>query len=275
MSLSTHAQLPGSPKSNDPLAYLSASRLKCWNECRLKWYFRYVERIPTVTSPALLVGRVTHSVLQAWNLARWRGEDASIERMRNVLDTCWVQQRDEDDVQWDTQEAEEKQKTKCWSILDHYLTHSPIPLGEKPEAVEVGVERDLVAHGMPPLRGVIDLVREGGKIVDFKTTARTPHPEHTQHVNELQLGCYALLYREATGHTESGFEIHSLVKTKEPRLVVTPLAPIQADRVARLVSQMESYVRGVAAEDYVPSPGMHCAWCDYFTQCRAWKGGNA
>ena len=260
---------------SDPLEYISASRLKCFQTCRLQFYFRYVEKIPTVTSPALLVGKIVHSVLQAWNLARWRGEDASVEAMKPVFEACWVEGCAEEDMIWESPDREAKEKSKAWSILEHYMQHSPIPNDERPEAVEVVVERDLLAHGLPPLKGVIDLVREGGKIVDFKTTARSPNPDQARHQNDVQLGCYALLYREATGRTESGFELHHLVKTKVPKLVVTPLEPLEPDQVRRLIRVMESYVSGVMAEDFVPSPGLHCGYCDYFEQCRAWKGGPA
>jgi putative RecB family exonuclease len=61
------ALAPSDPQSA-PLQYLSASRLKCFQECRLKFYFRYVERIPTVTNPALFIGSLVHKVLQQWNL---------------------------------------------------------------------------------------------------------------------------------------------------------------------------------------------------------------
>jgi len=258
-----------------PLDYISATRLKTWQECPLKWYFRYVERLPVETSPALLVGKVIHSVLRAWNLARWRGEDASLTRMAEVLEASWFEQCAADALRWESPDHEAKEKAKAWNVLEHYLAHSPIPQGERPEAVEVTVERDLIAHGLPPLIGVIDLVRSGGRIVDFKSTARTPDPVMVAHTNEVQLGCYALLYREATGRTEGGFEIHSMVKTKEPKVVVTALEPMRPDQIRNLVRLMESYVRGVAEEEFLPSPGMHCQWCDYFAQCRKWKGGQA
>ena len=260
---------------HDPLEYLSASRLKCFQTCRLQFFFRYIERIPTPTSPALLVGQVVHRVLQAWNLARWRGGDASVEAMQPFFEAHWVEGCDKEDMIWDSPDQEAREKSRAWSILEHYLRHTPVPLDERPEAVEVVVERDLDAHGLPPLKGVIDLVREGGRIVDFKTTARTPDPDQARHQNEVQLGCYALLYRETTGQMESGFELHHLVKTKVPKLVVTPLEPLDRDRVTRLLRVMESYVCGVLAEDFVPSPGLHCGYCDYFEQCRAWKGGAA
>lgn len=260
------------PRANDPLEYFSASRLKCFQTCRLQFYFRYVERIPTATSPALYVGQVVHQVLQEWNLARWRREDASVEAMQQVFETSWTEGREGQEMVWAKPDLEAKEKAKAWSILDHYIQHTPIPIDEKPEAVEVVVDRDLLAHGLPPLKGVIDLVREGGRIVDFKTTARTPDVIQAEHLNSVQLGCYALLYREATGHPESGFELHHLVKTKAPKLVVTQMGPLEPDQVRRLIRIMESYVSGVIAEDFVPSPGQHCSYCDYLTECRAWKG---
>ena len=64
-------------------------------------------------------------------------------------------------------------------------------------------------------------------------------------------------------------------KLKQPKLVVTPLSPMTPDQGRRLMAMMESYVRGVEAEDFVPSPGLHCGYCDFFESCRAWKGGAA
>ena len=267
-NVGSRRQADAAPHSrNDaPLEYISASRLKTWQECRLKFFFRYVERIPTPTNPALFVGQIVHRVLQRWNLARWRGQPADADAMQIVFEKSWEEQPD-DGIDWNGKESKLRENT--WRMLGFYLRSSPIPLDEKPEAVEVVVDRDLDLHGLPPLRGIIDLVRQGGRIVDFKTSARTPGQALAVHQHATQLCCYALLYREATGHKESGFELHHLIKTKEPKLVVTPLEPLDARQMRGLVRSMESYVQGIEAEDYVPSPGMQCAWCDYFNQCRA------
>lgn len=64
-----------------------------------------------------------------------------------------------------------------------YLRDTPIPVDEKPMGVEVSVERDLSEHGLPSLRGIIDLVRANGEIVDFKTSATTPNLEQVLHRN--------------------------------------------------------------------------------------------
>lgn len=268
-SIPSHAKV-----TKDPLEYLSASRLKSFHTCRLQWFFRYSEQLPSKVSPSLLVGKVVHAALQAWNLARWRGEDSSVERMDLVFEACWIHGCEEEAMIWNSADEEAREKAGALSILRHYLTHTPIPLAEKPEAVEVVVERDFEAAGLPPLKGIIDLVRQGGRIVDFKTTAQTPNVQQVAHLNEIQLSCYCVLYREAAGHTESGLELHHLVKTKQPKLVVTTLSPMTPDQGRRLMAWMESYVQGIEAEDFVPSPGMHCSWCDYFAECRAWRGGG-
>jgi PD-(D/E)XK nuclease superfamily len=99
---------------------------------------------------------------------------------------------------------ESASKANALAIIQTYLRETPIPLDEKPEGVEVSVEMDLASHGLPVLVGVLDLVRAGGRIVDFKTTGRTPDPKMVLHTTEVQTTGYALLYREATGQRETG-----------------------------------------------------------------------
>jgi hypothetical protein len=90
-----------------------------------------------------------------------------------------------------------------------------------------------------------------------------------------QLTAYGILYRETTGEEASGFELHHLIKTKQPKLVVTEVEPVTTEREQRFLRTVESYVEGVEREDYVPSPGLHCAACEFFNECILWKGGVA
>jgi hypothetical protein len=88
------------------------------------------------------------------------------------------------------------------------------------------------------------------------------------HRNLLQLTIYGLLYREATGEKEKGFELHHLVKTKTPKLVVTRHAPITEKQKDNLFRSIESFVDGVQREDWVASPGFQCSSCEFFYECR-------
>ena len=245
---------------------VSASRLNCWSSCRLKFYFRYVRQISKPPTPSLHVGSIVHLVLQAWSMARWRREPFSIEALKSVFDTGWADQPAR--IRWDGEEPDHK-KT-AWSVLELYFIETPIKANEMPEAVEVPVEADLSIHGLPTLRGILDLVRAGGRIVDFKTAAKTQDKESAIHLNETQLSAYSVLYREATGHTESARELHHLIKTKTPKLVITEIGPMEELQRVRLFKMMESYVEGLARRDFVPSPGLGCLGCEFFNNCRKW-----
>ena len=251
-------------------ATVSASRLSAWLQCRLKFHFRYVAGVPTAPTAALHVGKSVHALLQQWNLARWRNTPLDAESVLEVFNQVWAAQMQEAAVPWKPEE-ESASKANALAMVQTYLRETPIPLDEKPEGVEVAVEMDLASHGLPTLVGVLDLVRAGGRIVDFKTTGRTPSPEQVIHTTEVQTTAYAMLYREATGHSESGIELHHLVKLKTPKLVVTESAPATDRQINRLLHLMDAYVDDMQRNDPVPSPGLQCAACDYFGECRKWQ----
>lgn len=274
------------PASGDPglLAYLSASRLKAWQTCRRQFYFRYVARVAVPTAPALFIGTQIHEVLKLWNWARWKDESPEPAALRERFEQNW---RDglaaEPDIAWETGEGEAAQVTEqarehAWDLLETYFAQTPIGPEEKPEGVEVEVQCELVGSAgggiLPPLKGIIDLVRPRGVIVDYKTAARMPDPALAAHQHETQLACYALLYREATGERETGFELHHLIKTKQPKVVITTLAPLRDTQVDDLHRLIEDYLDGIAREAWIASPGQHCGWCDHFESCRNWRGGE-
>jgi putative RecB family exonuclease len=245
---------------------VSASRLNCWLQCRLKFYFRYVLQITKPKTAALHYGGVVHLVLQAWNMARWRKQAFEINKLKQVFEAGWI---DQGKIDWEGKEPE--QKNSAWAVLEKYFIETPIKANEIPEAVEVPVEADLSKHGLPVLRGVLDLVRAGGRIVDFKSTGKTPDHEMSLYQNGVQLDCYSILYRESTGKREAGRELHHLVKTKIPKIIITEAGPMLEYQQKRLFKMMENYVEGLERENFVPSPGMQCAGCEFFNECRKWS----
>ncbi|MDD2708123.1 MAG: PD-(D/E)XK nuclease family protein [Verrucomicrobiae bacterium] len=249
-------------------ATVSASRLNTWMACRLKFWFRYVEGIKKPPTPALFVGSTIHKLLQAWNVARWRKETYSQEEWREIFLQNWEDQPEENPIDW--QEEEDAEREAAWNLIQCYFRETPIKPDEKPEGVEVYVETDLSMHGLPKLIGVMDLVRSGGRIVDFKTTGQTPSPEKASFLNEVQTSCYAILYRESTGHAESGIELHHLVKTKTPKVAVVSLPPMSQLQETRLLRLMQSYVDGLDRRDITPSVGFHCAGCEFLNECKRW-----
>ena len=247
---------------------VSASRLNAFLQCRLKFFFSYVEGIKKPKTAALHVGSAVHSTLKSWNKARWKSQPLTLKELHDEFTKAWKDTEGEP-VEWEAGEEAEENATG-WRLIETYMRESKISPDTKPDAVEVPVEADLHQHGLPTLIGVLDLV-QGGKIYDYKTTGQTPNAERVVHTNEVQTSAYAVLYRDATGKREKGIELHHLVKTKNPKLVITALEPMSDQQQTRLFHLMEAYVHGLDARDFVPSPGMQCSMCEYFNECRRWS----
>lgn len=262
--------IPEPARSVQSQATVSATRLNTWLGCRLRYYFKYVLRLKTPRTAALYVGSTVHSVLKIWNRARWRKETLTADQLQQAFENVWASDQQKEKVRWQPDE-EPDEKKQGWALLQTYFAKSPIPQDERPEGVEVTAEADLSKHGLPKIMGILDLVRAGGKIVDYKTVGQTPKDEKAIHSNEVQLSTYSILYREATGKQEGGRELHQLVKLKEPKLIITQQGPMTDKEQTRLFKQLESYVDGVERQDFIPSPGMQCVMCSYFNECRKWS----
>ena len=248
---------------------VSATRLGLFLQCRLKFFFRYILQIKKPTTASLHCGSTAHSVLQQWNLSRWRGEAFQTEFFKAFFEKQWKDGQEGKVIRW---EDEADDQSSSWRALENYFIETPIKQDERPEAVEVSVEANLDHLGLPTLIGVLDLVRAGGRIVDFKLVGKSPDPRQAEHIYEVQLTSYSVLYRENTGKRESGLELHHLVRTKVPKFVLTPMPPATQQKHDRLYRLMEAYQSGLEREDFVPSPSFACAGCEFFSECRRWSG---
>ena len=91
--IATAAPIPASQEAKqrpeDRLEYLqktiSASRLGLFLQCRLKFYFRYIEQVQKPPTPSMHAGSTVHSVLQSWNRARWRREEFQVDRFNALF----------------------------------------------------------------------------------------------------------------------------------------------------------------------------------------------
>lgn len=256
----------------DPLEYVSASRLKSFLTCRLRFYFEKVLALPKPVSPSLHFGRAVHAALQAYNKARWRGGDSSEPTVIAAFSTAFAQA--DSPVQWAEDDDAAAWHAKGEALLRAFLSAGVHPASDIPAGVEVSVHAELPDLALP-LFGVLDLVSATHRVTDYKTCASTPDPGLEAWLHELQLTAYGLLVEHATEAPSTGCDLVFLVKTKTPKVIVhgvPPPDPVQRQRFTRLV---EVYATGVANESYYPQPGAHCAWCAYREECAAWTGGAA
>ncbi len=255
----------------DLIRSVSASRLGLFHACRLRFFFRHVIGLTRPKAAALHLGATVHQTLRAWNRARWQGKETSFGSMYAAYEEAWIMGQTDEPVALECPAEQVGQKQVGWRLLETFFRETNLITAGKPEAVEVQVEADLSSHGLPRLVGVLDLVQDG-RIIDFKTVGQTPTPEKSALLHSVQITAYSLLYRENTGQMETAVELHHLVKLKQPRLVVIDLPPAIESQITRLYRLIESYVRGLERQDFVPSPGLQCATCEFAHECSAWAG---
>ena len=253
------------------ISSVSASRLGLFHACRLRFFFRHVLGINRPKAAALHLGATVHETLRAWNRARWQQQGThSWGSLYVAYEDAWIMAQAHEPVAWENPAEQEAQKELGWRLLETFFRETTLQATGKPEAVEVRVEADLSSHGLPRLVGVLDLVQDQ-RIIDFKTTGQTPTPEKAALLHATQATAYSLLYRHNTGKEEAAVELHHLVKLKQPRLVVISLPPASEVQLTRLYRVIESYVRGLERQDFVPSPGLQCATCEFQRECAAWS----
>jgi len=251
------------------LDYISASRLGCWQQCRRKHYFRYIANIPSEPSSAMHLGKVVHSALQQWNLWRWEKKPYTREELQSTFLTEWETELRNHPIAWKNETEQETLRNKAWDLVTAYLDANIIDDDENIAGVEVRLEAK-VDDELPPIIGIVDLVREGGRIVDYKTAAKSPTQNSIAHTHGTQLGIYAMLYRHCTGAKEGGIELHHLVKTKTPKIVVSEIPPLADREIENVIELMHRYVDAVKSEDFTASPSFLCAGCEHLDRCKRW-----
>ena len=255
-------------RSTELPKYVSASRLKLWLRCPLAYKLRYIDGVVTPTTPSLFFGTIVHRVLEYFFRYRQRGVTLFPEVVADRLKKDWDSALEEEFVAFSSINEERQLQAKAVELVTAYLTQIS---GDEslPIAVEKRFEAPLIdpATGEDlgiPLVGIIDLVlatENGAVIRDFKTAARSSAQRDVLH--ELQLSCYSYLFRCVTGQIESGLEIHSLIKTKTPKVEVTRYDPRKETYFARLFSVIRAYLDAVGSNQYHIRPGLGCSFCDY------------
>jgi putative RecB family exonuclease len=252
--------------------HISPTAAKSYLSCSLRFWFERVACIKKPTTPALHLGKAVHAALQAFHLARWRGEDDSVEAVAAAYEAAFLRlEQDEGPVKFDDASEREKCRQDGLRVVAAYLD-SPEAMKEKPRAVEVLLKEDIPGLSVP-LTGAMDLVESNFTPVDFKSAAARPDPNNAAFDHELQLVSYQMLLEAATGEKPPSLDLVFLVKTKTPQVIRVQSPPADAHRKQRVTALLETAVEGIANSHHHPQPGMHCSWCQYRTECKAWLPG--
>jgi putative RecB family exonuclease len=249
--------------------HISPTAAKAYLGCSLKFYFERVACIRKATPVALHLGKAVHAALQSFHLARWRGGDDSPETVAAAYEKAFSDlERDEGPVNFDDEAEREKCRQDGLRVVAAYLD-SPEAMKEKPRAVEVMLKENIPGLSVP-LTGAMDLVEGNFTPVDFKSAAAKPDSANAAFDHEIQLVSYQLLMEAATGETPPSLDLVFLVKTKTPQVIRVKSPPADKHRKQRVTALLETAVQGISEDRFHPQPGMHCSWCQFKNECKAW-----
>jgi putative RecB family exonuclease len=238
----------------------------------LKYYFRYVARLPEETvSASLVFGAAMHRAIEHHFRQLLSGAPApSFADLFDVYQTRWHEPTG-GEVRYAATESRQSLNAAAERLLKAFQTSRVA----QPGGTILGVEEDLcgqIEPGAPMLRGIVDLIVETPDqlvLTDWKTS-RARWSEYQVEDAAEQLLLYAELARDFAPRKPVHIELVILTKTKVAAIDRHPL-PVDDRRLARTRRLVGRVWRAIQAEHFYPAPSpLTCGGCPFREPCRQW-----
>ncbi len=264
-----------------PTPALSFSSARTYQECPLRWKFLYVDKLPEAPRGYFSFGRTIHAVLEELirpllvpgpritpsgdsqrTLDEWRpagvpaAENAhlmSVDELLALYQRLWVKDG------YLSADDETRYRALGQDLLLRYhrsiAAHPPQP---------VAVEQHLEASwdGIP-VHGYIDRIdrtAQGGlEVVDYKTSRELTQEDSR---DSDQLSLYQILVEKNYSEPVERLTLYHLRS-------LTPLSspPRERPTLDALYDRMGTVSDGIRTESFEPTPGRHCARCEFRSLC--------
>jgi putative RecB family exonuclease len=229
---------------------LSSFRLRVFRQCRRRYKYQYVERLPTRPTAHNTMGAHVHAALKAF-FSLEAAEERTPERLLDLLLESWQQNRagfaDLDD--------EERWRERALAQLRTFAEGNDLKV--RPLLLEGYYETPISPQ--LTLLGRIDRADDEGEglhIIDYKTGRR---PEE---VDADQLRLYTVILERNLSRPVARASYLYLDDGS-----VWTLRPERRDLEESVAAARAAYEEIVAERDYPTTVGRHCSYCDYQSIC--------
>lgn len=251
----------------------SASQLVCFSMCPRKYAFNYVYGTPPAfRSLALVLGSAVHSALGWYFEQRMLGITPDVAEAEAILAADLQAETECKNVRWKDHTPESLEEEGRRLVRTYLNAKADLPV--------VAVEQSFVVDLMDPftgecvgrqMKGFFDLVLEGGKVVELKTSSRGW--QEFDLIRHLQVGAYAFAWNSLHGGP-SQLEVQVIVKLKRKPRVETYSIERGEEHTRWWLAAARDIEHGIASGIFPPSPSALCHECEFETACSAFTGDD-
>jgi putative RecB family exonuclease len=262
----------------------SPSSINTFKQCPRKYYYNYIEKIPTGTNIHCVRGNIVHSALENfYDLDLEYFEEDSFETqfkigIQRMLMEQWAAYKEElDKLDMSKLELRQYFEESIMMLLnwsDHFLKEFSEELPKHNNSLQetfkaLTPQRELEYRSEKhSIRGFIDAIHEKNgeiHIVDYKTNKK---PELKASI-KLQLAIYAMLYKEKHGvlpKKVGAFFVRDTLKMIEANDFMVENAIAEIEAIHEHTSKTED------KNDYYRKTSPLCKWktgqCDFYDVCK-------
>ncbi len=253
------------------MAIYSNSRLETFEQCKLRFKYRYVDKIIPDISKGIEahLGSVVHEALEWLYTKVMKKTIPTVNELIDFYSETWIEQYSKEmPIVKKEFEAKDYFNKGVEFLVNYYLKHQPFK--DNTIAVEEKIEINLSPNGETKLIGYIDrlvhdLEKDEIEIHDYKTSASVWSKEKIE--NSRQLALYSLAIKEIFG------------KDKKVSMVWHFLAHDMKISINRTNEQLENLKKEVIelinkveqTKHFPPTKSVLCNWCEYRNMCEARK----
>lgn len=259
------------PPARLPVDYLSVSSINLYQRCPEAWKRRYILKEYDPPNGKMILGSAAGAA-EAQHFGRMieSGAGLSTEDVLDEFASEWEDRTSREEVDWQGDKPGALKDSGAGALR---VYHTQLAPAVEPVAVEREFELAWEGCGFG-LTGYLDLEDSDGAICDFKMTGQRWSADKAR--GELQPTVY-LAARRAEGNPASGFNYHTMIRTKQPtaEVVGTERSERQldllTDRVFAIARSIEFRWLNDCWEGTGPDLAWLCRSCGY-ADC-AWRRG--
>ncbi|ADE36565.1 ATP-dependent helicase [Methanohalophilus mahii] len=233
----------------------SASKVRQYMECPLKFKYSNVLNIPIPQKTFFQTGTDVHSVFEQLSRYRMQGKSIDMELANRILDETW------DGSVFDSQTHEQQELDRVRQMLEYWFEFEKSNVNE---TIAVEEKFNLKLDGAQ-FGGVIDRIDQTPEgeyiVIDYKTS-KSPLSKNKM-PEDVQLALYCQAVRERYGK----YPVKAGLMYVNPNIRDLRLMDVNQSQINSVLDGVREIVADIKAEDFEIREEPNCYFCDYKGIC--------